>query len=94
MNHEAKNRPTMLDVLSLADAERSIVHYVMRQRRSTIAQLSHHFSKTVAEIQPLLHQLVAAGFLSKDLKSDSYQIAISSRPRRPSAEKLWDIIDD
>ena len=93
MNHEAKNRPTMLDVLSLADAERSIVHYVMRQRRSTITQLSHHFSKPVAEIQPLLHQLVAAGFLSKD-SSDSYQIAIISRPRRPSAEKLWDIIDD
>lgn len=94
MIHTVKNRRTMLDVLSLADVERSLVHYIMRQRRSTLAQLSHHFNKTVADIQPLLNQLVTDGFLLKDPKSDSYQIAISSRPQRPSAEKLWDIISD
>ena len=94
MTHKAKNSRTMLDVLSLADLERSVVHYIMRQRRSTLAQLSHHFNKTVADIQPLLNQLVIDGFLSKDPKSDRYQISISSRPKRPSAEKLWDIISD
>ncbi|ESA38971.1 hypothetical protein N836_29695 [Leptolyngbya sp. Heron Island J] len=94
MTHNVKNRRTMIDVLSLADVERSVVHYIMRQRRSTPAQLSHHFKKTVADIQPILNQLVTDGFLSKDLESDSYQIAISSRPQRPSAEKLWDMIGD
>ena len=84
----------MIDVLSLADVERSVVYYIIRQRRSTLAQLSHHFNKTVADIQPLINQLVTDGFLSKDPKSDSYQIAIISRPQRLSAEKLWDMISD
>ena len=89
-----KNSRTMIDVLSLADVERSVVYYIIRQQRSTLAQLSHHFNKTVADIQPLINQLVTDGFLSKDPKSDSYQIAIISRSQRLSAEKLWDMISD
>lgn len=94
MTRKVNNYRTMLDVLSLADVERSVVYYIMRQRRSTLAQLSYRFNKATEDIQPLPNQLITDGFLSIDPKSDSYQIAIGSRHQRSSAEKLWDSISD
>lgn len=85
---------TMTDILLLKDAERTVVNWVLRQRRSTLAQISQQVQKSPDELRPMVNQLVAAGFLLENAETGRYQIAVRTRPQRPSAEKLWDAIGD
>lgn len=84
----------MTDILSLADAEREVVNWVLKQRHSTSAQVSAHTQKPLGEVQPLLDRLVTEGFLAENKDTGNYQIAVRTKPQRPSAEKLWDTISD
>ncbi|MEM8502356.1 MAG: hypothetical protein AAF716_04305 [Cyanobacteria bacterium P01_D01_bin.1] len=85
---------TMTDILSLADADREIVNWVLKQQRSTLDQISQHTQKSSDDLKLTLTQLVSEGFLSEDAETGNYQIAVRTKPRRPSAEKLWDTISD
>jgi DNA-binding IclR family transcriptional regulator len=89
---------TMTDVLSLAEAERSVVNYILRQRRSTLSQISQQLEIPTTDLQPLLNRLVSEGFLTEAAETASetaiYQIAVRTRPHRPSAEKLWDALSE
>ncbi len=87
-----KSAQTMTDVLLLNDAERSIVNWVLRQRRSTLAQLSAQFRQSPEALSALLDQLVAAGFLLETV--GQYRVAVRTKPYRPSTEQLWDALTD
>jgi len=87
-----KSNRTMTDILSLAAAERAVVNYVLKQRRSSFAQIAQHTQTSSDDLQPMLDKLVADGFLSKDIDVGNYQIAVRTKPHRPGAEQLWDAI--
>jgi hypothetical protein len=89
-----KSAQTMTDILLLNDAERSVVNWVLRQRRSTLTQIAQQVNKSPDELRPMLHQLVTSGFLWESAETGCYQIAVRTRPQRPSTEPLWNRLDD
>ncbi|MGC1308573.1 MAG: hypothetical protein WA885_15210 [Phormidesmis sp.] len=84
----------MSDILTLEDAERSVVNWVLRQRRSTLAQISQQLQKSPIELCPMLDRLVADGFLSKSAETGRYQISVRTKPQRSGSEHLWDALSD
>ena len=84
----------MTDILSLAEAERPVVNWVLRKRRCTLEQISQQIEKSPEELRPILNQLVSAGFLLEDIETEKFRIAVRTKPQRPSTEKLWDALSD
>lgn len=89
-----KQSRTMTDILALAEAERAIVNWVLKQRRSTLTQIAQQVEKSPDELRPILTQLIRDGFISENEETGHYQIAVRTRPHRPGADQLWNAISD
>ena len=88
----------MTDVLSLPDLERSIVNWVMRESRATLAQCVVALEQPGEILQPILPQLVAEGFLrcvepEADLAEQIYEPAMRTRRNRRVSKAIWDALD-
>ena len=84
----------MTDVLALAEPERSVVNWVLKRRRGTLAQIAQQMGKSPDELRPMLQKLIVDGFLLENEETGNYQIAVRTRPQRPGADQLWNAISD
>lgn len=89
---------TMTDVLSLPDLERSVVNWIMRHSRSTLAQCAEAIEQPATALQFVLPQLVNDGFLrcvesELDEMQQCYEPAVRTRRNRVVPQKIWDALD-
>lgn len=86
---------TMTDLLGLANPERSLVNWLVRQRGASLTDIVAHTQAEPATAQAMLDDLVAAGFLVVDSDSDPamFKPNLVSRKPRTVPDKLWNALD-
>lgn len=86
---------TMTDLLALADAERTLVNWLLRQRGASLADIVAHTHIESADLQATLDKLIAAGFLifSDDADPALFKPNLVSRKPRTMPEKLWKALE-
>jgi len=86
---------TMTDLLALADAERTLVNWLLRQRGACLADIVAHTQIELAATEAMLNDLIAAGFLVYDVSADPavYKPNLVSRKPRTVPDQLWNAID-
>ncbi|WP_017300801.1 MarR family transcriptional regulator [Nodosilinea nodulosa] len=86
---------TMTDLLLLADPERTLVNWLVRQRGASIAEIAVHLGTEPTLVQALLDDLIAAGFVTVDLTSDPavFKPNLISRKPRTVPDQLWKALD-
>jgi hypothetical protein len=86
---------TMSDLLTLADPERTLVNWLLRQRGASLADIVAYTQTEPAALQAMLDNLTAAGFLSLHDDADPavFKPNLVSRRPRTMPEKLWKAVE-
>ena len=63
-NTSSSQPKTMTDVLTLPDAERKLMNWLMRRRRASLTEISDHLEESSDTAQKILKQLFQAGFIT------------------------------
>ncbi|MFQ4138649.1 hypothetical protein PGN35_020280 [Nodosilinea sp. PGN35] len=85
----------MTDLLSLADAERTLVNWLVRQRGASFSDLVAHTQLAPATLEATLNELLAAGFLTLDEAAEPprFKPNLISRKPRTVPDPLWRALD-
>lgn len=86
---------TMTDLLALADPERSLLNWLLRQRGASLADILAHTQVEAAAVQAMLENLIAGGFLTVSQATDPavFKPHLVSRRVRTVPEKLWKAVE-
>lgn len=86
---------TMTDLLALADPERTLVNWLLRQRGASLADILAHTQVEPATMQAMLDTLIAGGFLTVNPAADPaiFKPNLVSRKPRTMPEKLWKAVE-
>lgn len=93
--HGVAGPKTMTDLLALADPERTLVNWLVRQRGASLADIVAHTQLAPAAAQEMLANLLATGFLTLDEAAEPPKFRpnlISRKPRRVP-DRLWNALD-
>ena len=64
-SHVSSSQPkTMTDVLALPDTERKLMNWLMRRRKASLTEITHHLGGDLDSAQGTLEQLFQAGFIT------------------------------
>ncbi|WP_035990575.1 helix-turn-helix domain-containing protein [Leptolyngbya sp. KIOST-1] len=85
----------MTDLLGLADPERTLVNWLVRQRRASLADIVAHTQMEAAAAQALVDKLLAGGFLVVEDGSNPaiFKPNLVSRKPRTVPDKLWNALE-
>jgi DNA-binding IclR family transcriptional regulator len=85
----------MADILTLADPERTLMNWLVRQRAASLADVVAHTQTDSTLAQGRLNALVAAGFLNVDDTADPiiFKLNLVSRQTRSLPDELWQAFD-
>jgi hypothetical protein len=85
----------MTDLLTLADPERTLVNWLLRQRGASLADIVAHTQAEPAALQAMLDNLTATGFLilHEDADPAVFKPNLVSRRPRTMPEKLWKAVE-
>jgi|GEM_PF-1516391 len=61
---------TMTDLLSLPDKERKLMNWLMRCRKASFTEITHHLGGDVATAQEIVEQLFQSGFITTSEHSE------------------------
>lgn len=86
---------TMTDLLALADSERTLMNWLVRQRGAPLGDIVAHTQAEPAAAQTMVAALVAAGFLTVDTATDPpiFKPNLVSRKPRTVPDRLWQALD-
>ncbi len=84
---------TMTDVLTLAETQRLLVNWILRNREASIDQLSEQLQQNRQTLLPLLEELILDGFIYKDIQNGHYKTTIRTRLNRKVPQKIWDALE-
>lgn len=86
---------TMTDLLTLADPERSLVNWLLRQRGASLDDILAHTQAEPAAVEAMLDSLMAMGFLTLNEDTDPglFKPTLVSRKPRALPEELWKTIE-
>lgn len=86
---------SLTDLLALADPERTLVNWLLRQRGASLADIITYTQAEPVVLQARLDNLVAAGFLTLDGDADRtlYKPSLISRQPRTTPEALWKAVE-
>lgn len=86
---------TMTDLLALADRERTLMNWLVRQRGASLVDIVAHTQGDPAIAQTMLDDLIARGFLLTDATADGvvFKPHLVSRKPRTVPDQLWNALD-
>ncbi|MBD2113433.1 MULTISPECIES: hypothetical protein [Cyanophyceae] len=86
---------TMTDLLALAEPERTLLNWLLRQRGASLADIMAHTQAEPAAIQAMLDNLMATGFLilHNDAAPPVFKPNLISRKPRAMPEELWESVE-
>lgn len=96
---------TMTDLLALADPERSLLNWLVRQRRASLADMIAHTQADPAAVQAMVDGLIRDGFLiplEEGARVEGTQVEDSSvmfkpnllsRKPRTVPDQIWKALD-
>jgi hypothetical protein len=85
---------TMTDLLALADAERTLVNWLVRQRGASLAEIAMQLHHPLEEAEAMVEALIELGFLTADASVEPTVFKpnlVSHRPRAVPGS-LWDAL--
>ncbi|MDJ0714590.1 MAG: hypothetical protein QNJ54_10270 [Prochloraceae cyanobacterium] len=86
---------TMADLLFLPKMERSLMNWLLRQQKATLAKIADRIAKDLDDTLVILEELSEQGFL-KSVECEGeicYQPCLVARKQR-SRTQVWDILDE
>ncbi|MEA5451458.1 hypothetical protein VB780_22960 [Leptolyngbya sp. CCNP1308] len=85
----------MTDLLILADPERALVNWLLRQRGASLADILAHTQAEPATVHATLDNLIAEGFLSVSEATDPaiFKPNLISRRPRTIPDQLWKSVE-
>lgn len=85
---------SMANVLSLPDADRQLVSWILRQGEMDSTQVAAHLSQAGDEVQRLLQSLVEQGVVSQRTVQGTsrYRVCLVPRPGRQLRQDIWDAL--
>lgn len=84
---------TMADLLFLAETERSLMNWLLRQKQATLSEIAAHLNQSESTTQTLLNELIVQGFIQIDQRDICrYQPNLMSRKGRTVPANIWDAL--
>lgn len=86
---------TMTDLLTLAEPERTLLNWLLRQRGASLADIMAHAQAEPAAIEAMLDNLTTAGFLilHNDADPAVFKPNLVSRQPRTMPDELWKSVE-
>ncbi|MFM7425341.1 MAG: hypothetical protein ACKO7W_10185 [Elainella sp.] len=83
---------TMADLLFLPDGERSLVNWLLREQRASLADAATFLNQSEAETAALLQGLIEQGFVQQ-VDQTHYQAKLQVRKGRNVPKQIWDALE-
>ncbi len=85
----------MTDLLALADPERTLVNWLVRQRGASLPDIMAQTQTDPAAVEAMLNDLVATGFLTLDeaVAPPKFKPNLISRKPRTVPDRLWHALE-
>ena len=87
---------TMADILTMPDALRELINWMMREVEVGLPQVAVHLQKDEPAARTMIASLIEKGFVREiDMKGDlRYRVRLAPKRKRDMPSNIWHALDD